>query len=169
MRGLVGSERVGLFTDKLNLKRPREGSSFGWHQDSPYWAHFCDHLDQLPNVMLALDDADSLNGCLRVIQGSHRDGMRPGREGEGVLGPLFTHPDFVSEPHQVLAEMSAGSLLFFSAHTIHGSQPNDSDSPRRALILTYQPPDLRMFKVDRIRETGSATEMKPSRSGGSVG
>ncbi|MEE8508931.1 MAG: phytanoyl-CoA dioxygenase family protein, partial [Myxococcota bacterium] len=34
MRGLVGSQRIALFTDKLNLKRPREGSRFRWHQDS---------------------------------------------------------------------------------------------------------------------------------------
>jgi ectoine hydroxylase-related dioxygenase (phytanoyl-CoA dioxygenase family) len=51
--------------------------------------------------------------------------------------------------------MPAGSLFFFSPHTVHGSEPNHSDSPRRALVLTYQPPDLRMFKVDRIRETGT--------------
>ena len=57
MRELVGCERVSLFTDKLNFKRPREGSRFRWHQDSPYWAHFAPHIDQLPNVMLALDDA----------------------------------------------------------------------------------------------------------------
>ena len=39
MRDLVGSEAVAIWTDKLNLKRPREGSRFRWHQDSPYWAH----------------------------------------------------------------------------------------------------------------------------------
>jgi ectoine hydroxylase-related dioxygenase (phytanoyl-CoA dioxygenase family) len=152
MRALVGSARVALFTDKLNLKRPREGSAFGWHQDSPYWAHFCAHLDRLPNVMLALDDAGPENGCLRLIPGSHRRGMLPGREGEGVLGPLFTHPRYVDESAQVAAAMPAGSLLFFSPHTVHGSPPNTSNAPRRALVLTYQPAGLRMFKVDAVRE-----------------
>jgi phytanoyl-CoA hydroxylase len=155
MRELVGDEGVALFTDKLNLKRPREGSAFGWHQDSPYWAHFCAHLDRLPNVMLALDDACAENGCLRVIRGSHRAGPLPGREGEGVLGPLFTHPRYVDETAAVAAAMPAGSLLFFSPHTIHGSPPNLSDAPRRALVLTYQPGGLRMFKVDRVREAGA--------------
>ena len=154
MCDLVGSPRVSLFTDKLNLKRPEEGSGFGWHQDSPYWAHFCDHLDQLPNVMLALDDADEGNGCLRVIAGSHAQGMLPGREGEGTLGPLFTHPDHVDEARSRSAEMPAGSLLFFSPHTVHGSQPNRSGRPRRALVLTYQPAGLRRFKVDRVRNAG---------------
>jgi hypothetical protein len=159
VRGVIGSERVALFTDKLNLKRPREGSRFDWHQDSPYWAHFCGHLDRLPNVMLTLDDADRGNGCFRLIDGSHRRGMLPGREGEGVLGPLFTRPDQFDEQDAVLAELPAGSLVFFSPHSVHGSPPNRSERLRRALILTYQPADHRMFKVDRVRN------VEPSRGG----
>ena len=154
MCGLIGTDRVALFTDKLNLKRPREGSRFQWHQDSPYWAHFCQHLDQLPNVMVTLDDADASNGCFRLIPGSHRRGMLPGRQGEGVLGPLFTDPDHFDEQSAVAAQVPAGSLVFFSPHSVHGSLPNHSDRPRRALVLTYQPPDLRLFKEDRVRNAG---------------
>jgi hypothetical protein len=154
MCGLVAAERVSLFTDKLNLKRPREGSRFQWHQDSPYWAHFCSHLDRLPNVMVTLDDADASNGCFRLIPGSHRRGMLPGRQGEGVLGPLFTHPAHFDEQSAVAAEVPAGSLVFFSPHSVHGSLPNRSDRPRRALVLTYQPADLRTFKEDRVRNAG---------------
>ena len=154
VRELVGAERVALFTDKLNLKRPREGSRFEWHQDSPYWAHFCSHLDRLPNVMLALDDADPGNGCFRLISGSHRRGMLPGREGEGVLGPLFTRPDQFDERDAVDAALPAGSLVFFSPHSVHGSRPNRSARARRALVLTYQPAGLRMFKLDRVRDAG---------------
>jgi len=154
VRELVGAERVALFTDKLNLKRPREGSRFEWHQDSPYWAHFCSHLDRLPNVLLALDDADLANGCFRLIAGSHRRGMLPGRAGDGVLGPLFTRPDQFDECDAVAAALPAGSLVFFSPHSVHGSLPNRSERARRALVLTYQPADLRMFKVDRVRNAG---------------
>ena len=155
MCGIIGSERVAIFTDKMNLKRPREGSRFEWHQDSPYWTHFCDHTDRLPNVMVALDDAHAGNGCFRVIRGSHTRGPLPGREGEGTLGPLFTHPSQFDETNQYLAEVPAGSLVFFSPHTVHGSLPNASDEPRRALVLTYQPAGLRMFKVDRVRDAAA--------------
>jgi len=154
MRDLIGDERVALFTDKLNLKRPREGSRFRWHQDSPYWAHFFAELDRLPNVLLNLDDADEHNGCFRVIRGSHRRGMLPGCEGEGRLGPLFTDPRSFELADQVPAVAPAGSLVFFSPHTVHGSEPNRSDASRRALVLTYQPGGNRMFKVDAKRETG---------------
>ena len=154
MRDLVGSRSVSLFTDKLNLKRPREGSRFRWHQDSPYWAHFCRHLDRLPNAMLALDDADEANGCLRVIAGSHTRGCLPGLEGEGVLGPLFTDPRHFDLSRQVPAAMPAGSILFFSPHTVHGSEPNLSDAPRRAFVVTYQPAGHRMFRIDAERRVG---------------
>jgi ectoine hydroxylase-related dioxygenase (phytanoyl-CoA dioxygenase family) len=152
MRELVGSERVALFTDKLNFKRPREGSRFRWHQDSPYWVHFAKHIDRLPNVMLALDDASEENGCLRVIAGSHRRGLLPGSRGPEQLAPLFTDPAAFDEKRQVPAEMPAGSLLFFSPHTVHGSAPNRSDQPRRALLFTYQPGGERMFKREGVRE-----------------
>ena len=155
-RDLVGDPRVSLFTDKLNLKRPREGSRFRWHQDSPYWAHFHAELDRLPNVMLALDDASEENGCLRIIRGSHKRAMLPGLEGQGRLGPLFTDPAHFDETHQVVAEMPAGSILFFSPHTVHGSEPNESSALRRALIFTYQPAGNRMFKIDAEREAVAA-------------
>jgi ectoine hydroxylase-related dioxygenase (phytanoyl-CoA dioxygenase family) len=154
MRGLVGSREVALFTDKLNLKRPREGSRFRWHQDSPYWAHFCAHLDRLPNAMVALDDATEENGCLRVIAGSHARGCLPGLQGEGVLGPLFTDPRHFDLSRQVPAVMPAGSILFFSPHIVHGSEPNLSDRPRRACVLTYQPAGHRMFRIDAERRAG---------------
>jgi ectoine hydroxylase len=154
MRDLVADEHVALFTEKINLKRPREGSGFRWHQDSPYWTHFCDHVDRLPNVMVALDDAAERNGCFRVVRGSHTRGCLPGLEGDGVLGPLFTDPLYFDEAEQVSMEVPAGSLVFFSPHTVHGSQPNESDERRRALVITYQPGGHRMFKIDAVREAG---------------
>jgi ectoine hydroxylase len=154
MRELVEDDCVALFTEKINLKRPREGSRFRWHQDSPYWTHFCDHVDRLPNVMVALDDAAERNGCFRVVRGSHTKGCLPGLDGDGVLGPLFTDPRFFDEAEQVLIEVPAGSLVFFSPHTVHGSQPNESDEGRRALVITYQPGGHRMFKIDAVRDAG---------------
>jgi ectoine hydroxylase-related dioxygenase (phytanoyl-CoA dioxygenase family) len=155
MRELVGDEQICVFTDKLNLKRPREGSGFRWHQDSPYWVFDCPHVDRLPNVMLLLDDASPENGCLQVVRGSHRQGLLPGLEGQGTLGPLFTDPRAFDERLAVPAAAPAGSLLFFSPHTVHGSKPNTSSLPRRACVLTYQPGGHRMFKLDAKRDARS--------------
>lgn len=149
--GVLEADRIALWTDKINLKRPREGSGFRWHQDSPYWSHACRHCDQLPNVMITLDDADRDNGCFRLVPGSHRKGFLPGLDDGSALGPLFTDPKYFDESAQWLAEVPAGSIVVFDAHTVHGSEPNNSDRARRAIILTYQPADNPMFKMDVTR------------------
>ena len=154
--GVLGKDRVALWTDKLNLKRPREGSGFRWHQDSPYWSHACKHCDRLPNVMITLDDANRDNGCFRLVPGSHRKGFLPGSSDGTRLGPLFTDPAQFDAEKQWLAEVPAGSLVFFDAHIVHGSEPNCSDRARRAIVATYQPPDHPMFKHAGTRNFGVA-------------
>ncbi len=146
VQGILGCSRLALFTDKLNLKPAREGSGFGWHQDSPYWAPEASHLDRLPNVMVALDDADRENGCLRVIPASHRRGLLPGRRGPARLDGLFTDPACFDASRQVALEVPAGSAIFFAAHLVHGSEPNRSSRPRRAVVITYQPEGFAMFR-----------------------
>jgi ectoine hydroxylase-related dioxygenase (phytanoyl-CoA dioxygenase family) len=156
MRDLVGTDAVAVWTDKLNLKRAGEGSGFGWHQDSPYWIHDSGHVDQLPNVLVALDDADEHNGCFRVIRGSHTHGCLPGTADGTQLGGFFTDPSCFDERDQVAMTVPAGSLVFFSPHSVHGSFPNPSDRPRRALVLTYQPADHAMLKSGRVRNAGES-------------
>jgi hypothetical protein len=151
MQQIVGTDKLSLWTAKLNLKPAKEGSGFRWHQDSPYWIHDCDHVDQLPNVMVLFDDADASNGCLRVIQGSHKNGRLPGCEDGSQLQGFFTHPNAFSEQDQVLMEAPAGSVVFFDPHIVHGSQPNYSDAPRRAIIITYQPAGYPALKSRLIR------------------
>ncbi|MFP6580792.1 MAG: phytanoyl-CoA dioxygenase family protein [Myxococcota bacterium] len=152
--GILSCPAVALWTEKINCKRPFEGSGFRWHQDSPYWSHACSDVERLPNVMLTLDDADEENGCFRVIRGSHRNGFLPGLDDESQLGPLFTDPKHFDETAEYKAILPAGSQVFFSPHSVHGSQPNRSDRPRRALVLTYQPAGRRMFKIDATRNAG---------------
>jgi len=158
--GVLGGDRVALWTDKINLKRPREGSGFRWHQDSPYWSHVCGHCDQLPNVMITLDDADRENGCFRLVPGSNREGFLPGIQDGSRLGPLFTDPSAFDAEAQWLAEFPAGSLIVFDAHTVHGSEPNVSDRDRRAIVLTYQPADNPMFKIDGTRNVALGQDLR---------
>ncbi len=139
MRQLVGAPEIALWTDKLNLKPPRQGSGFGWHQDSPYWIHDCDHVDQLPNVMISFDDASQENGCFRIIRASHTRGILPGTNDGSQLGGFFTDPACFEEADQLAMQVPAGSAIFFNPHCVHGSLPNHSDLPRRAIVITYQP------------------------------
>lgn len=150
IKSILGTE-VSVWTNKLNLKRGSEGSGFGWHQDSPYWIHDSDHVDRLPNVYLAFDDATEDNGCLRVIDRSHRQGCLPGTADGSQLGGFFTDPDCFDEADAVSLALKAGSIAFFDAHTIHGSNPNLTDEARRAIVMTYQPAGFPMLKTGEVR------------------
>ena len=146
MRSLVGSEAISVWTAKLNFKQAEVGSGFGWHQDSPYWIHASTVVDQLPNVFVALDSSHKDNGGLRLIRGSHRRGILPGLADGSQLEGFYTHPDEIDNARVVAPNLPAGSLLFFSPHIVHGSQPNTSEQQRRALIATYQPAGLPELK-----------------------
>lgn len=151
MQALVGSTSLSLWTAKLNMKSGA-GSGFGWHQDSPYWMHDCGHVDQLPNVMLALDEQRLDNGCFRIIPGSHKRGILPGTADGSQLGGFYTDPGCFDTADEVAMEVDAGALIFFDAHTVHGSAANESNKPRRALIFTYQPGGFPMLKTGAERQ-----------------
>ena len=163
VRSLLGREALAIWTNKLNLKRPREGSGFGWHQDAPYWMHDSPHPELLPNVCLAFDDADMQNGCLGVIRGSHRQGCLPGTDDGSQLGGFFTDPSRFSEADAVWMAVPAGSLVFFDPYAIHGSGPNRSARPRRALIMTYQPAGFPMLKTGQVRNLPAAPHQNKGR------
>jgi hypothetical protein len=144
MLGLIGVDSVSLFTDKLNFKRPG-GSPFPWHQDSPYWAFGCPHLERLASVGLYLDDATEENGCLWVVAGSHLQGILPSPKAGGVLNRLYTDVRAIRAGRPVPIAAPAGTAFFFHVHVVHGSAPNRTERSRRALYFTYQPAGLPLW------------------------
>ena len=137
-RDALGVEEVCAFTCKLNLKRPREGSEFPWHQDYPYWyVRTPEHAHEIVTAMLFLDDAVAANGALRVLPGSHRGGPAPRDRGEP--SGFLADPARIDASREVRIEVEAGSVLFFPALLLHRSTPNASDRPRRAILLSFQP------------------------------
>ena len=71
---LVGDPTPQLFTEKLNLERPRCGGVNPLHRDHPYWEGVADDPSRVATAMLFLDDASSENGALQVLPGSRRTG-----------------------------------------------------------------------------------------------
>ena len=152
IKSILGTEIISIWTNKMNLKVEKSGSGFDWHQDSPYWIH--DHPDagSLPNVFLSFDDTNKQNGCLRVIESSHTSGCLPGRDDGTQLGGFFTNWEAIKSGAEISIEIPLGSLVFFDPHLIHGSEPNTSSYPRRALIMTYQAGNYPMLKTGEIRQ-----------------
>lgn len=152
----LGCDRVASFTDKLNLKRPQEGSEFPWHQDFPYWfVRTPEHAHEVLTAMLFVDEALASNGALCVLPGSHRAGPAPR---DPARPDSFTaDPARIDTKREILLEAPAGSILFFPSLLLHRSSPNTSARQRRAILLSFQPPDRPRhetlpWRPERVRE-----------------
>ena len=109
-----------------------------WHQDEP----FIPTRDRsLCGVWIALDDADTENGCLWVLPGSHAAGILwPMRDQDapGFDGSQVAHGFPEDEDAAVPVEVRAGDVVCFGGYLLHGSRQNVSaDRSRRALVNHY--------------------------------
>jgi len=138
MENLLGGE-VYHYHSKLIQKNPGTGGAWAWHQDYGYW--YNNGLlfpDQVASVMIAVDPATRENGCLQVIEASHK----MGRVNHTLSGEQAgADRDFVDAalsrlPHHYV-ELDPGDTLFFHSNLLHRSDQNKSDKPRWALVSCY--------------------------------
>jgi len=137
-KDIVGTEQVDLFTEKLNVKRARDGGTIILHQDFPYWEHVTPIAHRIATAMVFLDGATLQNGCLEVAPGSHLVGKHRQRETDG-FGSFEMDTDAFDMGRLIPLEVPAGSVAFFGAFLVHRSLPNRSNGDRRALLYSYQP------------------------------
>ena len=138
MQDLLAVDAVAPWTCKLNLKRPREGSEFPWHQDYPYWYAFAGTAArEIGTAMLFLDDATVGNGALRVLPGSHLNGPAPRDPNDPTH--FLADPAAIDASRERVVEVGAGGVVLFSSLLLHCSSPNTSGQERRAMLLSFQP------------------------------
>ncbi len=125
---------IAFFSDKIVFKDAETDFGSPWHQDWPYWKG-----SHKISIWIALDDATSENGCLRVIPGSHREhAVHAGDASDGKGFGNRIRPEDIDENKAITVELSAGSALFFHDLTLHASHQNTSGADRWALISTYR-------------------------------
>ncbi|AJT69273.3 hypothetical protein T261_7676 [Streptomyces lydicus] len=151
----VLGEPVYVYQFKVNMKQPGEGAAWPWHQDFAFWSRE-DGMpaDKAVNIAVLLDEVHEKNGPLRIIPGSHRQGLieaeaeETHREGGGnwrkhVSADLeHTVPDtraeaLAEESGTTLAMGPAGSLYAFHPTIVHSSSNNLSADRRALLLVTY--------------------------------
>ncbi len=92
------------------------------HRDESVYPLPEPHPNVVVNSMWPLDDFNEANGATRLVPGSHLWG--PGRR-----------PD--DDPEIVVAEMPAGSAMFYLGNLWHGGGANVTEKPRLGVILEY--------------------------------
>jgi ectoine hydroxylase-related dioxygenase (phytanoyl-CoA dioxygenase family) len=142
-RQLLG-EQAALDYDQFLAKRPNKPDAmFSWHQDLGYWP------TNTPDTFtatcsLALDDADSQNGCLQVVPGSQKGALRPHRplHGEGkeefhILSVTLDLADRIVE-----LPLKRGDITVHDELILHGSGGNrTADRWRRTYIVAFRHKD----------------------------
>lgn len=136
---LGGEGPVCHFHSKLMQKEPKVGGAWEWHQDYGYWyRNGYLYPDQMLSVMVAITAATKENGCLQVIEQSHKIGrIEHGTAGEQT-GASDQYVNFALQNLAlVYVELMPGDLLFFHSNTLHRSEANLSDNARWSLISVY--------------------------------
>jgi ectoine hydroxylase-related dioxygenase (phytanoyl-CoA dioxygenase family) len=117
-----------------------------------------------------VDRATRENGCLQVIQGSHRLGrLEHGKVGDqtGIFDTDRLQA-ILARYELVHCDLEPGSAIFFHSNLIHRSDQNKSPDPRWAFICCYNARSndpyqasrhprytpLEVWDDERVRETG---------------
>jgi phytanoyl-CoA hydroxylase len=122
------------------VKEPRHGLPVLWHQDGYPWRTQL-RIAEAVSLWVALDLTGGDNGGLRVIPGSHALAAQP-------LHPSSTEPSvfgyemdarLVDATRAQQLKLAPGDVAAHHPNLIHGSPPNRSEQPRRALVIRYRP------------------------------
>ena len=127
---------------KVMVKEQFVGGAWEWHQDYGYWyENGCLRPDML-SCMIAITAANSANGCVDVVPGSHKLGRL---EHVAVNDQVVADParvDVAIERYgSVPCELDAGDGVFFHCNLLHRSMSNQSSQPRLSLINCYNTRD----------------------------
>ena len=121
---LMGEQAV-LYKEKINYKLVG-GAGYAPHQDAPAYPFIDSHI----SCMVAIDDADEVNGCLEVVSGCFGE-VLPMND-VGCISEIV-----VSRLKWEFAPIRAGQTLWFHSRTPHRSGSNNSERDRRAIYPTY--------------------------------
>ena len=140
-RQLWGDE-FAIDYDQLVAKPPgKRDAVFHWHQDLGYWPITPD--SRTATFWLALDDVADDNGCVRFVDGSHREPEL--REHLPLQGDRDSNHTLVAQVDPARdrirsAILPRGSVSVHHERTVHGSGGNTSARWRRGYVLAYRSP-----------------------------
>ena len=143
-------------------KPPHDSSYASWHQDSVYsgW-----HLTPSVSAWIALTPSERSNGCMRVIPGSHQDGLL---DHDNIVDPDLLNRrgerlrDDVDESRAVDVVLGPGEMSLHNANVVHGSNANQSKGPRIGFIVRFVTTQTtrRDRRVMRVRGEGDCSHLR---------
>lgn len=145
---------IAIHSSKLVTKLPQSDDICHWHQDEAFYLD-ADNPDTVSktrmSVWVPLQDATEQNGCLWIVPGSHRWGLESYTIANyGTCTKRIDREAYANE-HAVAVPVKAGSAVLFSAWTWHHSKNNQTDTVRRAFIVSYQEATVPRGSGDQLK------------------
>jgi phytanoyl-CoA hydroxylase len=130
-----GLVRPRVVVDQVNLKHPRNGTGFPYHQDAAF-LHGDAQRDLRAhgglNLVIALDPADAENGGFCVLGGTHTQGLMRDQHGYDTS---TTNEGVFDESRKLIPALAPGDAVLFHPLLAHGSGVNRSSRRRRLVTL----------------------------------
>ncbi|HEV2635702.1 MAG TPA: phytanoyl-CoA dioxygenase family protein [Actinocrinis sp.] len=147
---LAGAAQIRVFQATLILKPPNPAEPSNlvpWHFDKHYWQTSAS--DRMLTAFVPFHDCDEQMGTITMVDGSHRWKEMPGgddstrhfaqRDRSELEEILRENARFNGqEVRKVPIVIPRGHVSFHHCRTYHGSGPNLSANPRRAVSLHLQ-------------------------------
>ena len=151
---------VQLQHSKLAAKREQPGTGeVPWHQDFSYFPHT---NTDLCAVMVMLDDATPDNGCMQMVRGSHREGLREHHDSSGWFAGSCQEPGAWADASRIVDVMPrAGGISIHHCLTMHSSVANRSGAPRRGLVFQFRAADAMQLCDEIWADTGMQVAGSP--------
>ncbi len=129
-----------------------EGAKFvAWHQDVTYWGL---EPPSALTVWYAVDGSDLENGCMRVLPGTHRGGIRTHGQAAASGNLLSINQEVPITPQEEGAAvdliLQPGEASIHDGATIHGSLPNLSTRRRCGLTLRYVSTNVKPVRINSL-------------------
>ena len=159
--GQIVGQDILLWGSQLFCKPAMTGMEIPWHQDGAYWP-----IRPLANVSawIAIDEVKIENACLRVIPGSHLNGLRPHETDmrEEIALDQTVKQDHLEDYKAVNVELEPGQVVLFDVYLIHGSTANTSGKRRAGLVYRYMPSTSLFDRTvpDKINQVGHLVSYK---------
>ncbi len=139
---IMGCNRLNHIINQVHFKLPEDNVFSPFHQDSRHRGYGTDSWKDINGkgsyvqMVMAIDEVTLDNGPMLFIPNSCKNGHLdlPYNEEDETISQYFDAKDAVPAP------MNPGSAALFGPYTIHGSQPNKSDKPRRVFINGFACP-----------------------------
>jgi hypothetical protein len=134
---LIGPD-IAFWATAIFGKPAGVGREVPWHQDGRYWPI---RPRATVSFWIALDASTPENGCMRVIPGSHLNGMlnHIASDADDLVLNTFVRDERFDESLARDIILKPGQISLHHIDIVHGSKPNRSAMRRAGMTIRYMP------------------------------